>query len=161
MWPYSWTHVGTPSHLGHMDRLAATMPSQAHAGAAQEAPNIGRPLDKTFFLHRQRRHPQLPKIPTYLPRGLRGVRAAPQPRGLQDHYGARGAAQSIALSDHGSAATLKEVDRPGLPHQRVPSADRYRPHSQPRHPPPQPHRSNRFNNHHQGPQDQVRPPLPW
>ena len=41
MWPYSWTHVGTPSHLGHMDRVAATMPSQAHAGAAREAPNIG------------------------------------------------------------------------------------------------------------------------
>ena len=41
MWPYSWTHVRTPSHLGHMDRVAATMPSQAHAGAAQEAPNIG------------------------------------------------------------------------------------------------------------------------
>ena len=41
MWPYSWTHVGTPSHLGHMDREAATMPSQAHADAAQEAPNIG------------------------------------------------------------------------------------------------------------------------
>ena len=41
MWPYSWTHVGTPSHLGHMDRVAATMPSQAHAGAAQEVPNIG------------------------------------------------------------------------------------------------------------------------
>ena len=41
MWPYSWTHVGTPSHLGHMDRVTATMPSQAHAGAAQEAPNIG------------------------------------------------------------------------------------------------------------------------
>ena len=41
MWPYSWTHVGTPSHLGHMDRVAATMPSQAPAGAAQEAPNIG------------------------------------------------------------------------------------------------------------------------
>ena len=41
MWPYSWTHVGTPSHLGHMDRVAATMPSQAHAGAAQEAPDIG------------------------------------------------------------------------------------------------------------------------
>ena len=34
-------HVGTSSHLGHMDRVAATMPSQAHAGAAQEAPNIG------------------------------------------------------------------------------------------------------------------------
>ena len=25
----------------HMDRVAATMPSQAHAGAAQEAPDIG------------------------------------------------------------------------------------------------------------------------
>ena len=41
MWPYPWTHVGTPSHLGHMDWVAATMPSQAHAGAAQEAPDIG------------------------------------------------------------------------------------------------------------------------
>ena len=41
MWPYPWTHVGTPSHLGHMDRVAATMPSEAHAGAAQEAPDIG------------------------------------------------------------------------------------------------------------------------
>ena len=41
MWPYSWTHVGTPSHLGHMDWVAATMPSQAHAGAAQEAHDIG------------------------------------------------------------------------------------------------------------------------
>ena len=41
MWTYPWTHVGTPSHLGHMDRVAATMPSQAHAGAAQEAPDIG------------------------------------------------------------------------------------------------------------------------
>ena len=41
MWPYPWTHVGTPSQLGHMDRVAATMSSQAHAGAAQEAPDIG------------------------------------------------------------------------------------------------------------------------
>ena len=41
MWPYPWTHVGTPSHLGHMDWMAATMPSQARAGAAQEAPDIG------------------------------------------------------------------------------------------------------------------------
>ena len=41
MWPYPWTHVGTPARLGHMDRVAATMPSQAHAGAAQEAPDIG------------------------------------------------------------------------------------------------------------------------
>ena len=41
MWLYPWTHVGTPSHLGHMDRVAATMPSQAHAAAPQEAPDIG------------------------------------------------------------------------------------------------------------------------
>ena len=34
--------MGTPSHLGHRDRVATTMPSQAHAGAAQEAPDIGR-----------------------------------------------------------------------------------------------------------------------
>ena len=72
MWPYPWTHVGTPSHLGHMDRMDATMPSETHAGAAQEAPDIGQwegqdvPLGKTFFLLGQRRHPELPKIPTYL-----------------------------------------------------------------------------------------------
>ena len=41
MWPYPWTHMGTPSHLGHMDRVVATIPSQAHAAAAQEAPDIG------------------------------------------------------------------------------------------------------------------------
>ena len=41
MWPYPSTHVGTPSHPGHMDRVAATMPSEAHAGAAQEEPDIG------------------------------------------------------------------------------------------------------------------------
>ena len=33
--------MGTPSHLGHMDRVAATMFSQAHAGAAREASDIG------------------------------------------------------------------------------------------------------------------------
>ena len=41
MWPYPRTHVGTPFQLGHMDWVAATMPSQAHAGAAQESPDIG------------------------------------------------------------------------------------------------------------------------
>ena len=34
MWPYPWTHVGTPSHWGHLDSLAATLLSQAPAGAA-------------------------------------------------------------------------------------------------------------------------------
>ena len=52
MWPYPWTHVGTPSHLGHMDRVSATMPSQAHAGAAQEAPDIGHSEGQDFPLVR-------------------------------------------------------------------------------------------------------------
>ena len=52
MWPYPWTHVGTPSHLGHMDRVAATMPSQAHAGAAQEAPDIGQWEGQDVYLVR-------------------------------------------------------------------------------------------------------------
>ena len=73
MWPYPWKHVGTPSHLGHMDRVAATMPSQAHAGAAQEAPDIGQwegqdvPLVRPSSCNVKRRHPELPEIPTYLP----------------------------------------------------------------------------------------------
>ena len=33
--------MGTPSHPGHLDRVAATLPSQAPVGAAQEAPDIG------------------------------------------------------------------------------------------------------------------------
>ena len=41
MWPYPRTHVGTASHPGHLDRLAATLPTQAHAGAAQEVPDLG------------------------------------------------------------------------------------------------------------------------
>ena len=41
MWPYPWTHVGTPSHLGHLDQVAATLPSQAPAGASQEASELG------------------------------------------------------------------------------------------------------------------------
>ena len=76
MWPYSWTHVGTPSHLGHMDRVAATMPSQAHAGAAQEAHDIGQwegqdvPLVRPSScivkggIRSSRRY-----LPTYLPAG--------------------------------------------------------------------------------------------
>ena len=41
MLPHTRTHVGTPSHPRYLDRVAATLSSQAHAGAAQEAPNIG------------------------------------------------------------------------------------------------------------------------
>ena len=74
MRPYPWTHVGTPSHLGHMDRVAATMPSQAHAGAAQEAPDIGQwegqdvPLVRPSSCNVKGGIPSSRKyLPTYLP----------------------------------------------------------------------------------------------
>ena len=67
MWPYSWTHVGTPSHLGHMDRVAATMPSQAHAGAAQEAPNIGQWEGQDVPLVRPSKEASRAPQDTYLP----------------------------------------------------------------------------------------------
>ena len=74
MWPYPWTHVGTPSHLGHMDRVAATMPSQAHAGAAQEVPDIGQwegqdvPLVRPSSCNVKRGIPSSRRyLPTYLP----------------------------------------------------------------------------------------------
>ena len=75
MWPYPWTHVGTPSHLGHMDRVAATMPSQGHAGAAQEAPDIGQwegqdvPLVRPSSCNVKGGIPSSRRyLPTYLPR---------------------------------------------------------------------------------------------
>ena len=40
MWPYPRTHLGTPSHPGHLDRMAATLPSQAPAGAVPLAPEL-------------------------------------------------------------------------------------------------------------------------
>ena len=90
MWPYSRTHVGTPSHLGHMDRVAATMPSQAHAGAAQEAPNIGqwegqdvplvRPSSCTVKggIPSSRRY-----LPTYLEGGVDGAFEASEEFGVR------------------------------------------------------------------------------
>ena len=78
MWPYPWTHVGTPSHLGHMDRVAATMPSQAHAGAAQEAPDIGQwegqdvPLVRPSSCNVKGGIPSSRRyLPTYLPTSVR------------------------------------------------------------------------------------------
>ena len=41
MWPYPWMHVGTPSHPGHLDLVAATLPFQAPAGPTQGAPDLG------------------------------------------------------------------------------------------------------------------------
>ena len=80
MWPYPWTHVGTPSHLGHMDRVAATMPSQAHAGAAQEAPHIGQweeqdvPFVRPFSCKVKG---GIPSSRRYLPTYLYGSTASP------------------------------------------------------------------------------------
>ena len=77
MWPYPWTHVRTPSHLGHMDPVAATMPSQAHAGAAQEAPDIGQwegqdvPLVRPSSCNVKGGIPSSRRyLPTYLPRSV-------------------------------------------------------------------------------------------
>ena len=84
MWPYSWTHVGTPSDLGHMDRVATAMPSQAHAGAAQEAPNIGQwegqdvPLVRLSSCTVKGGIPSSRRyLPTYLPSGV-GVPPRPK-----------------------------------------------------------------------------------
>ena len=76
MWPYPWTRAGTPSHLGHMDRVAATMPSEAHAGAAQEAPDIGQWEGQDVPLVRPSSCNVKGGIPSsrrYLPTYLRGV----------------------------------------------------------------------------------------
>ena len=73
MWPYPWTHAGTPSNLGHLDLVAATLPSQVTCGSGSRGTShralggTGRPQGRTFFLHCQRRNPELPMIPTYLP----------------------------------------------------------------------------------------------
>ena len=86
MWPYTWTHVGTPSHLGHMDRVAATMPTQAHAGAAQEAPNIGQwegqnvPWVRPSSCNVKGGIPSSRRyLPTYLPTYLRLSLLSPKP----------------------------------------------------------------------------------
>ena len=82
MWPYPWTHVGTPSHLGDMDRVAATMPSQAHAGVAQEAPDIGQwegqdvPLVRPSSCNVKGGIPSSRRyLPTYLPQVTKATRA--------------------------------------------------------------------------------------
>ena len=74
MWPYPWTHVGTPSLLGHLNRLAATLPSEAPAGAAQKAPELGQcegqdvPLVRPPSCNVKRGIPSSRRyLPTYLP----------------------------------------------------------------------------------------------
>ena len=72
--------MGTPSHLGHMDRVAATMPSQANVGAAQEAPDIGQwegqdvPLVRPSSCNVKGGIPSSRRyLPTYLPLHEEGV----------------------------------------------------------------------------------------
>ena len=101
MSPYSWTHVGTPSHLGHMDRVAATMPSQAHAGAAQEAPNKGQwegqgvPLVRPSSCIVKR---GIPSSWRYLPTYLEVLERRWRGPGPKDAYGRRGEREARCCS---------------------------------------------------------------
>ena len=105
MWPYPWTHVGTPSHLGHMDRVAATMPSQAHAGAAQEAPDMGQwegqdvPLVRPSSCNVKGGIPSSRRyLPTYLPRmGIKVVKEVARGVAKMDPLTPRGAHQRPLL----------------------------------------------------------------
>ena len=103
MWPYPWTHVGTPSHLGDMDRVAATMPSQAHAEAAQEAPDIGQwegqdvPLVRPSSCNVKGGIPSSRRyLPTYPPPGVR-------PEGDTPARGARADSPLLSLSVTGTS----------------------------------------------------------
>ena len=72
MWPYPCTHVGTPSEPGTPGPGGrdTAFPSTCGSGLGGTRPRAvggtGCPLGKTFFLHCQMMHPELPKIPTYL-----------------------------------------------------------------------------------------------
>ena len=111
MWPYPWTHVGTPSHLGHMDRVAATMPSQAHAGAAQEAPDIGQWEGQDVPLVRPSSCNVKGGIPSsrrYLPTYLYGLGAVADARG--DAPG--GAAKPVVLGVQAAPSGTRGMGRP-------------------------------------------------
>ena len=79
--------MGTPSQLGHLDRVAATLPSQAPAGAPKEAPELGQREGQDVPLVRHsssivkagipssRRY--LPTLPTYPVSGLSAIPQIP------------------------------------------------------------------------------------
>ena len=90
MWPYPLTHVGTPSYLGHMDRVAATMPSQAPAEAAYEATELGQwegqdvPLVRPSSCIVNRGIPSSRRyLPTYLPHDKAKWRKSPPRQGKE------------------------------------------------------------------------------
>ena len=58
---------GTPRPDGRNTAFPITCRSGLRGTRTRAVGGTGRPLPKTFLLHCQRRHPELPKIPTYLP----------------------------------------------------------------------------------------------
>ena len=59
---------GTPGPGGHNTAFPSTCGSGLRRTSTRALGGTGGPLGKTFFLHCQMKHPELPKIPTYLPR---------------------------------------------------------------------------------------------
>ena len=57
----------TPGPGGRSTAFPSTCGSGLRGTWHRAVGGTGRPLGKTFFLHCQRRHPELPKIPAYLP----------------------------------------------------------------------------------------------
>ena len=58
---------GTPGPGGRDTAFPSTCGSGLRGTGTRAVGGSGRPLGKTFFLQCPRRHPELPKIPTYLP----------------------------------------------------------------------------------------------
>ena len=58
---------GTPGPDGRDTSFPSTCGSGLGGALPRAVGGTGRPLGKTFFLHCQRRHRELLKIPTYLP----------------------------------------------------------------------------------------------
>ena len=58
---------GTHGPDGRDNAFPSTCGSGSRGTSHRAVGATGRPLRKTFFLQCQRRHPELPKIPTYLP----------------------------------------------------------------------------------------------
>ena len=57
----------TPGPGGRDTAFPSTCGGGLRSTSPRAVGGTGYPLGKTSFLHCQRRHPELPKIPTYLP----------------------------------------------------------------------------------------------
>ena len=58
---------GTPGPVGRDTAFPSTCGSGLRDTSTRALGGTGGPLGKTSFLHCRGRHPELPKIPTYLP----------------------------------------------------------------------------------------------